>query len=383
MRYPGYMGTEIRLGGAGGDPSAGQSVALHDGGPEAFPRMLAAIDAAQQSIHLEVYTFSREGVGEKFLVALSAAAQRGVRVNVVLDGWGSAPDGRYVEARLDAAGCQVRIYHPVRDLLRGRFRRLHRKILLVDGEVVFVGGVNISDEYGHLGPGHAPEVEEAEAAWLDLVVEVRGPVAAWLQGRLRGERATPPRGPVHLHLSGLGGGRPLRRRYLKAFGGARREIRVAHAYFLPDRRFVRSITAAARRGVEVTLLLAGRSDIPLAQAATRRLYHQLLRAGVRIHEWVRSVHHAKAAVVDQAKLLAGSFNLEPFSLANLEVLLEVDDAAVARQGRAWIDRRLAESRLVTLETLARRSLLERWVVDAGGLAAARAAEWLGRLLAIR
>jgi cardiolipin synthase len=377
------VGAPIHLRDAQGQPLPGQWVALLEGGPEAFPRMLEAIHSAEQSILLETYTFSREGVGEEFLAALSAAAQRGVRVRVVLDGWGSALDGRYVQALLQASGCEVRIYHPVLSLLVGRFRRLHRKILLVDGEVAFVGGVNISDEFGHLGPGHAPEVEEREPAWLDLVVEVRGPVTAWLDRRMRGERLRPPRGPVHVHLSGLGGGRPLRRRYVKALGAARRKIEVAHSYFLPDRRLVRSLTAAARRGVGVTLLLAGRSDIPLVQAATRRLYRQLLRAGVRIHEWTRSVHHAKAAVVDDERLLAGSFNLEPYSLANLEALVEVDDPAVAREGSAWIERRVAEAREVTLAALARRSPLERWLVDAGGLAVARATQWVGRLLSRR
>ncbi|HZY02248.1 MAG TPA: phospholipase D-like domain-containing protein [Anaeromyxobacteraceae bacterium] len=374
------MGAPIRLSDSLGRPLPGQWVALLDGGPEAFPRMLEAVRASQQSVLLETYTFRREGVGEEFLAALSSAAQRGVRVEVVLDGWGSALDGRYVQALLGEAGCQVRIYHPVLSLLRGRFRRLHRKILLVDGEVAFVGGVNISDEYGHLGPGHAPEMEEREPPWLDLMLEVRGPVVAWLERRLRGERLRPPRGPVHVLLSGLGGGRPLRRRYLKALGAARRSIEMAHAYFLPDHRLVRSLTAAARRGVQVTLLLAGRSDIPLFQAATRRLYRQLLRAGVRIHEWSRSVHHAKAAVVDDQRLLAGSFNLEPYSLANLEALVEVDDPAVAREGGAWIARRVAEAEEVTLATLQRRSPLQRWLVDAVGLWVARAEQWVGRLL---
>ncbi|HEU4383283.1 MAG TPA: phospholipase D-like domain-containing protein [Anaeromyxobacteraceae bacterium] len=377
------MGEPIHLRDARGELLPGQWVALLDGGPEAFPRMLQAIHSAEQSIRLETYTFRREGVGEEFLAALSAAAQRGVRVEVVLDGWGSALDGRYVQGLLDAAGCEVRIYHPVLSLLVGRFRRLHRKVLVVDGEVAFVGGVNISDEYGHLGPGHAPEVEAQEPAWLDLVLEVGGPVAAWLGRRLRGERLRAPPGPVHVHLSGLGGGLPLRRRYLKALGAARRTVEMAHAYFLPDRRLVRSLTAAARRGVQVTLLLAGRSDVPLARAATRRLYHQLLRAGVHIHEWTRSVHHAKAAVVDDRRLLAGSFNLEPYSLANLELLVEVDDAAVARQGGAWIERRVAQAEEVTLAILARRSRVQRWLVDAAGLFVARLAQWVGRLLARR
>jgi cardiolipin synthase A/B len=359
------------------------SVALLDGGPEAFPRMLEAVEQAAQSIHLEVYTFSREGVGEQFVAALVGAARRGVRVKVILDGWGSALDGRYVQALLQAAGCDARIYNPLSLLLLGRFRRNHRKILLVDGEVAFLGGINISDEYGHTGPGHAPAIEEKDPAWLDLVVEIRGRAAAWLERRLRGERLKPPAGPVHIHLSGLGGGWPLRRRHLKAVGGARRDILIAHAYFLPDRRFVRSLTAAARRGVRVTLLLAGRSDVVLARAASMRLYHQFLRAGVRIYEWSRSVHHAKAAVVDESRLLVGSFNLEPFSLANLEALVEVEDQVVARRGKAWIETRVAQAREVTLADLMGRSRLQRWLLDALGLLVARAAQWFGRVLSLR
>jgi len=367
-----------------GAPLGSESVALLEGGPEAFPRMLDAIGQASQSVHLEVYTFSREGIGEEFLAALGAAARRGVRVTVVLDGWGSALDGRYVQALLQADGCEVRIYNPVLSLLVGRFRRNHRKILLVDGEVAFLGGVNISDEYGHTGPGHAPEIEERDPAWLDLAVEVRGRAAAWLDARLRGaRRSKQPAGPVRIHLSGIGGGRPLRRRYLKAIGSARREVLLAHSYFIPDRRFVRSLTASARRGVAVTLLLAGRSDMLLSRPATRRLYHQLLLAGVRIHEWTRSVHHAKAAVVDEVRFLVGSFNLEPFSLANLEALVEVEDAEVAGAGRAWLETRIAEAREVTLADLAGRSPLQRWLLDAVGLFAARLAQWIGRLLRLR
>ncbi len=377
------MGKAIHLRDGQGAPLASESVALLDGGPEAFPRMLDAIERAIQSVHLEVYTFSREGVGEEFLAALGAASRRGVRVTVVLDGWGSALDGRYVQALLQADGCEVRIYNPVLSLLVGRFRRNHRKILLVDGEVTFLGGVNISDEYGHTGPGHSPEIEERDPAWLDLAVEVRGRAAAWLDARLRGERRMQLPGPVRIHLSGIGGGRPLRRRYLKAIGAARREVLLAQSYFIPDRRFVRSLTAAARRGVTVTLLLAGRSDMLLARPATRRLYHQFLRAGVRIHEWTRSVHHAKAAVVDGVRFLVGSFNLEPFSLANLESLVEVEDAGVAGEGKAWIARRIAESREVTLADLAGVSPLQRWFLDVVGLFAARLAQWIGRLLRLR
>ncbi|HTP50335.1 MAG TPA: phospholipase D-like domain-containing protein [Anaeromyxobacteraceae bacterium] len=359
-----------------------ESVALLDGGREAFPRMLRAIREARQTVRLEVYHFARDGVGEEFLAALSAAARRGVRVLVVLDGWGTALDGRFLEALLERDGCRVRIYNPLTALLAGRLRRNHRKLLLVDGEVLFLGGINIADEYGSPGP-EGPADEERRRDWLDLAVEVRGAAAGWLERRLRGSRERPPPGKVHVWLSGLGGARPLRRRYLKAFGAARREILAAHSYFLPDRRFVRSITAAARRGVRVTLLLAGESDVPLARLAARRLYRQLLRAGVEIREWTRSVHHAKVSVVDGGRLILGSFNLDPLSLANLESLLEVDDPSAAAAARLWIEERLRDSRKVELGSLERRSRLASWALDAIGLWVARSAQWVGRLLALR
>ena len=366
----------MALAGAPGRPA--ESVTVLGGGREAFPRMLEAIRGARQEILLEVYQFSRDGVGEEFRAALAGAAQRGVRVSVVLDGWGSALDGRWLQAMLQRDGCRVRIYNPLRSLVTGRFRRNHRKLLLVDGEVAFLGGINISDAFAGSGAG------DGDPGWLDLALEVRGPAVAWLERRLRGGgREPPPPGRVHIRLSGLGGARPLRRRYRKAFGAARSEILAAHSYFIPDRRFVRSITAAARRGVKVTLLLAGRSDVPLARAATRRLYRPLLAAGVDIREWTRSVHHAKVAVVDGTRLLVGSFNLDPLSLSNLESLVEVEDAEVAGAVRRWIETSLGDARRVEMADLARRPRVAAWAADALGLAVARSAEWVGRLLGRR
>jgi len=360
-----------------------ESVTLLDGGREAFPRMLDAIESARHEIFLETYAFARDGVGEHFLDALGAAARRGVRVSVVLDGWGSLLDGRTIQAVLGAAGGEVRIYHPLLGLLVGRFGRDHRKILLVDGEVAFLGGINIGEEYGQ-APGHVPPPSGGGApAWLDLALEVRGPAAAWLARRVRGDRTPQPPGKVRIHLSGRGGGHKLRRRYLKAIGGAQHDIRVAQAYFIPDRRLVRSLTAAARRGIRVTLLLAGRSDVRFARTAAMRLYRQLLRSGVEIREWTSSVLHAKAALVDGTRFLVGSFNLDPFSLANLESLVELDDPEVGKAAAGWMEAHLAEARPVSIAEVEGRTPLQRWLLDTGGLAAARFAEWVGRLLRTR
>jgi cardiolipin synthase A/B len=336
------------------------SVRLLDGGREVYPAMLQAIRGARSDVFLEVYAFSPEGIGAEFVAALSAAARRGVRVRVVIDAWGSAPATPELEASLAAAGCEVQVFGSILGLLAGRLRRNHRKILAVDGEVAIVGGLNIADEYG------VPDPAPREVPWADLAVALRGPAAAWLQERARRERGWSPPGPVRVWLSGLGGGKRLRRRYLKAFGRARQCILLAHAYFLPDRHVIRSIAAAARRGVEVKIVVAGRSDVPLVGSGTRRLYRKLLRAGVEVSEWTRSVLHAKAAAIDGRRLLLGSFNLDPFSLANLEALAEVALAGPAGDAERWIRERFAEGERVTLERIGAGSRVERFLAERVG-----------------
>ncbi len=341
---------------------APSSVALLDGGAQAYPRMLLAIAQAQRTVHLEVYAFAPSGIGERFVEALGQATGRGVAVQVVIDGWGSLRGGRAVVAALRNAGCAVRIYKRLLSLLAGRVGRNHRKILLVDDEVAFVGGINIGNE--NVSDG-------LRQGWADLALEIRGSSCARLGEMLRGEPRRPADPSLRIYLSGLKGGWRLRRLYVLAFTHARQRIHLAHGYFLPDPGIVRAIIAAARRGVQVRLLLAGRSDVPFARAATRRLYRRLLAAGVTIHEWNDSVLHAKIATADGRYLLAGSFNLDPFSLTNLEILVEVEDTHVVGQGEAWIEDRFARSRPITsLETT---SKVQRWLLDPLGHIIARLA----------
>ncbi|MBN1606497.1 MAG: lmo0937 family membrane protein [Polyangiaceae bacterium] len=359
-----------RTGGRG--TSAPESVELLDGGEEAYPRMLRGIARATRYVHLEVYAFAASGVGARFVDALTRAASRGVAVRVLIDGWGSARGGRGVAAALRAGGCEVRIYNRLLALLVGRFGRNHRKLLLIDDEVAFLGGINIGDE--NVSHGGRP-------GWADLAVEIRGPQSAHLGQVIRHELRRPIDSSLRIHLSRLGGGWRLRRLYLLAFARARQRIDVAHGYFLPDRGIVRAIIAAARRGVQVRLLLAGWSDVPFARAATRSLYRRLLAAGVSVHEWSRSMLHAKVATIDGSRLLVGSFNLDPFSLVNLEALVEVADTQIAEQGEAWIRDHFARSRKVT--SVDASSRLRRWLLDPFGLLVARVAAVLSHQIASR
>jgi len=353
------------------NPQSGDSVSFLDGGARAFPRMLDAIRDAQGSIHLEVYAFALDSTGHRFVEALVGAARRGVAVTVVIDGWGSLRSGRTVAARLREGGCDVTLFNPLRDLFLGRLRRNHRKLLLVDDRVVFIGGINIGDDY----------VDGERLGWVDLALEVKGPSVVRLRHSLQGLRSrTAPGTAVRILLSGRGGGRKLLKRYLRALRTASTRVLLAHAYFLPNRRLIRALTSAARRGVRVVLLLAGQSDVPFAHAATMRLYKKFLTAGVEVYEWNRSVLHAKAAAIDGRVFLVGSFNLDPLSLANLEALVEVRESTAAEKGEQWIESKLAQARRVDASFYS-RPWIKRWLTDVVGLWAARGAEWIGRLLA--
>jgi cardiolipin synthase A/B len=353
-------------------PVVPESVDLLDGGGQAYPRMLLAIGIARRSIYLEVYAFAPEGVGARFVEALGRAAGRGVNVQVQIDGWGSARGGLVIADALRAAGCMVRIYNRLLALLIGRFGRNHRKMLVIDDEVAFLGGINIGDE----------NVDEGvRLAWADLALEIRGPQCAHLGHTIRGEPDPSVNSALQVYLCGLGGGWRLRRRYLKAFAKARQRILVAHGYFLPDHGIVRAIIDAAHRGVEVQLLLAGRSDVPFARAATRSLHRQLLEAGVVIHEWNGSVLHAKVATIDGRRLLVGSFNLDPLSLANLETLVEVTDSHLVAQAEAWIQDHFVRSRLMT--SVEASTWLHRWLLDPLGRLVARVVNMTSVVIASR
>jgi cardiolipin synthase len=306
------------------------SIVLLDRGEIAFERMLAAIESATASIDLEVYAMSATGVGARFVGALVAAARRGVRVRVVVDAWGSGRVAWSVVARLRAAGCDATVFNPLwRGLFSRARRRNHRKILVVDDRVAFIGGFNVVDHF------------VGEHAWVDVGLEMHGASCAALARRLRHEPAVQPDHALHVLLSDVGGGRKLRRRYLRAVGAAHERILLAHSYFLPDRGLLRSITAAARRGVSVTLLVPGRSDVPLARATTALVYRRLLAAGVRIFELDGRILHAKLGVFDADRILVGSFNLDPYSLADLEVLVDARDAQASAAAREWFERHLA------------------------------------------
>jgi cardiolipin synthase A/B len=329
----------------------GNQLCLLRNGAAAYPEMLAAIAAAEQQILLEMYWFDSDSVGRKFAAALRAAAQRGVEVAIIFDAVGSVTASAEMFAELTRAGAQVIEYNPIAPWKR-RFRlsrltrRDHRKILVVDGKIGFTGGINIADFWLPL--------EEGGAGWRDDMVRIDGPAVAGLSdcfarvwGRLRGHKLRVPEAlrqspaperarRAHTPAVRVLGQRFLRtqreisRAYLHYLRRAERRIFIANSYFVPDGRVLRALARAARRGVDVRIIVPGQSDVDIVRHASRAVWGRLLRAGVRIFEWEESVLHAKTAVVDGNWSTIGTFNFDYMSLRmNLEVNVSVLDTRFA------------------------------------------------------
>jgi cardiolipin synthase len=309
---------------------SGNRITLLKNGAEYFPALEAAFDRAREHIHLESYIFRDDESGRRIAQALIRAAQRGVKAHLLIDGFGSYPLPQALLQTLRDAGVQVLVYRPKISpwgLRRQRLRRLHRKLALVDASVGFVGGINIVND-----------AESAESPpQYDYAVAVEGPLTgeiftamrhlwnlvSWAQLRDARSRdhqrilVTAAAGKVRAQFllrDNLRYRRDIERAYLRAIGKARHEIMIANAYFLPGTRFRHALIAAAERGVRVVVLVQGQTDHPMANYAARAFFGRLLRAGVEIFEYQKSVLHAKTAVIDGIWSTVGSSNIDPFSL---------------------------------------------------------------------
>jgi cardiolipin synthase A/B len=317
-----------------------------------FERMIQAIDDAQSYVLLEMYLVESGVLAGRFVEAFIRAARRGIGVRLVLDGFGSLGFAQADRRRLIDVGVELRIYNVVQ--LRKRlhnFLRDHRKIMVVDGTVAFVGGVGLTDEFGVSGPPGWP--------WRDLVVEIHGPVVAdWSQAFARtwkrsgGELTLPVPSLEPLQdgararvvLSEAWYRSELANAVARRIGSANERAWIMSAYFVPSRRFRKALRRAARRGVDVRLVVPGPlTDHPLVRQAARRFYGKLLRNGVRIFEFQPRVLHAKMSVCDDW-VSVGSSNLDRWSFKwNLEANQEIENEAFATIAAAVFEKDCAQS----------------------------------------
>ncbi|MEK1836003.1 MAG: cardiolipin synthase ClsB [Pseudomonas sp.] len=322
-------------------------VQLLENGEEYFPRVFEALRQAQSEILLETFIVFEDKVGNELQKILIEAAQRGVRITVNLDGFGCGELSTEYLAALSNAGVRLQIFDPAPrhfGIRTNWFRRMHRKIVVVDGTIAFLGGINFSAD--HLAD-FGPEAKQ------DYSVEVQGPAVAdihhfallqsgrparakyWWQRRRqrRAELAVSDHdGQVRLVYRD-NGEHPgdIEEVYLQVVRSARHRVVIANAYFFPGYRLLREIRNAARRGVEVRLILQGQPDLRVARLAARMTYDYLLRAGVAIYEYCDRPLHGKVALVDEDWSTVGSSNLDPLSLAlNLEANVLIRDRAFNR-----------------------------------------------------
>ena len=325
---------------------SGNKVDLLENGEAFFPRVFEAIATAEREVIIETFILFEDKVGKGLQEAMLAAAQRGVRVDLMIDGFGS-PDlsGEYIGS-LTAAGVKVRMFDPGGKLMGWRtnmLRRMHRKIVVVDGLRAFVGGINFSaDHLTDFGP----------KAKQDYAVELAGPIVSeihrfvlhaiavggkghrWYRKRVKQApdmSAVPDAGSAEVLFVTRDNRRhtnDIERHYRAAIRTARQRITIANAYFFPGYTLIREMRRAARRGVDVRLILQGEPDMPIVKTAARMLYHHLLHAGVRIYEYCDRPLHGKVALVDDRWCTVGSSNLDPLSLSlNLEANVVVRDQA--------------------------------------------------------
>ncbi len=310
----------------------GNRITLLRDGREFFPALVRAIDGAESEIWLETYIFADDATGRLVAAALSRAAGRGVRVRVLVDGWGAK---LYLTAALQLdmtqAGIDFMKYRPEVapwQFRSHRLRRLHRKLCQVDGRIAFVGGINIIDDMNtpHQKPPRTDFAVTVEGPVLPAIEQTMQRVWALVQLVQTGASEVPlfpERRQVErvgtqtakfVARDNLRHRRDIEHAYLAAIRTAKRDIIIANSYFFPGIRFRRALAAAAQRGVTVTLLLQAKVEYLLLHFASRALYGQLLQAGVIIQEYHRSMLHSKVAVVDDHWATVGSSNIDPYSL---------------------------------------------------------------------
>lgn len=328
---------------------SGNRLRLLENGEQYFPRVFESIDAAQHEVIIEVFILFEDKVGLALHGALVAAAKRGVQVDLTIDGYGSPDLSPQFISSLTSAGVRVHVFDPSPKLWGMRinvFRRMHRKLVVVDAKRAFIGGINFSaDHLADFGP----------EAKLDHAAEVEGPIVdemhafmhdqlAASQSHRRWFRRRAPRQTAPAS-QGVGGAdamfatrdntvhtSDIERHYRIAIRAARQRIVIANAYFFPGYRLLHQMRRAARRGVEVRLILQGQPDMPIVKFGASMLHHHLLRAGVRIFEYCDRPMHSKVALADDEWSTVGSSNLDPLSLAlNLEANLVVRDRDFNRQ----------------------------------------------------
>lgn len=378
--------------------TSGNRLTLLENGEEYFPRVLEAVAGAREEILIETFIWSEDETGHALLRALVVAAGRGVRVQVTVDGYGCPGFSKEFLERFEQAGIRVRSFDPKPTLFRVRTNllcRLHRKIVIVDRTIAFVGGINFGDVHlrsfgteskqDYAAEVLGPAVEHIHRycrLWSADRADSRGRWRYWLR-RMPRHLIRPGGDAQVLFAIRDNDGHPtdIETLYRVGIRRARHSVVLANAYFFPGYRFVRELARAAARGVEVKLIMQGNADRELMVGAASIVYEDLIAAGVEVYRFTERPLHAKVGIIDDAWATVGSSNLDPISLGlNLEANLFVRDERFAGALRASLERLLEQScELVEPDDLPAKSIWRRLVLALAYHLTRRMSSWGRRM----
>ncbi|HEY0740135.1 MAG TPA: phospholipase D-like domain-containing protein [Chryseosolibacter sp.] len=308
-------------------------VELIRGGKGYFARLVELINGAERSIHFQTYIYDEDETGTEVTAALIAAAERGVKIFLLLDRYGSQGISKEWVKKVNAAGIFFRFFRPLFKSKRFYLgRRLHHKVVVIDGCRSTVAGLNISNRYNDTAEG---------PAWLDWALYIEGEASEKLEDicksrlRVRYAKQVPKRiasdfkgaTPVRISVNDwVRRKRQIYRSYLEMFRDSEKDIIIMSAYFLPGRRFRKAISAAIKRGVKIKVVLTGNADVFLIKYAERYIYRWLFRNNIEVYEYTKNVLHGKISVADRKFVTVGSFNLNNLSaFASVELNADVLD----------------------------------------------------------
>jgi cardiolipin synthase len=341
-------------------------------GEQIFPAMLEAVRGARKTITFETYIYWSGRIGKEFADALSERARAGVKVHILVDWVGSQKMDEALLDEMRSAGVQIRKYHALRWYTLDRINnRTHRKLLVVDGQVGFTGGVGIADEWN----GHAQDPDH----WRDTHFRIEGPAVAQMQAAfndnwlkvsgelLHGDAYFPPIAKSGELLAQVfksspdGGSESMHLMYLLSVAAASKTIDLSMAYFVPDELALDALEKALQRGVRVRIVMPGKNtDAKPVRGASRALWGRILHAGAQLYEYQPTMYHCKVLVVDGLWVSVGSTNFDNRSFRlNDEANLNVYDRDFARRQLADFENDIQRSRLITLEEWANRPWHEK------------------------
>lgn len=353
-------------------------IELLENGEEFFPSVFKAIELAEQEILIETFIWFDDEIGRQLRTLLIEAAQRGVRVDITVDGYGSAQlDHEFVQG-LTASGVRLHVYGPLPPVLgyqTNMFRRMHRKLVVIDGAAAWVGGINYSLQ--HLRKyGEKSKQDYAVKVQGNVVEDIHTFCLETLDSRHGGDSMKPRRRSLRNWIRGVtqswalpdGDARAMflcrdnqdqrtsiEAMYRMGLRSAKSDVIIMNAYFYPGYRFLRAMRAAVKRGVRVRLILQGNPDKDYVKFAGLTMYDYLLKIGVEIWEYLERPSHAKVAVMGDQWATVGSSNLDPFSLSlNLEANLVIHDRDFTNKLRRNLDGILAQHcKRITREDVAK------------------------------